>query len=149
MKLFKTVFALGAGVLGGLLFAQKPGKKLRSELSKSEKPLETLLAELKKVGTEVSDLAKNSEDLQKVLQSGKSQFESFVQAVGELGDEASESARAELENLSQNAKKAADDLKKTASKKAESAKKSVEKQVKKSSKVLEKKAKIVAKKIQK
>ena len=62
--ILKVAAGIVVGGVYGMLFAQKPGKKLRAELAKSENPLKTLLNEGKKVDLEARDTlvewAKNS-----------------------------------------------------------------------------------------
>ena len=106
------------GLAYGLLFAQKSGKKFRAELANSEKKGEMLLKELKKIDEDargsISDWAKNSEDLQRVLETGKEQFDVFVEKVKDLGEDVAEVAEQELETMAKNAKTAANQLKKSA-----------------------------------
>ena len=134
MKLLKFLFSATIGLLYGMLFAQKSGKKFRSELGKSEHPGELLLKELGKIASEsgetATEWAKNSEELQKVLETGKDQFDALVEGVKGLGEGASEAAQEELEKLAENAKDAAKKLKKTAGKKATRFKNKLQKEVK-------------------
>ncbi len=113
---FKFLFSATIGLAYGLLFAQKSGKKFREELRTSSHPGKMLLGELKKIDHEargtVADWAKNSKELQEVLETGKHQFDIFVEKVSVLGHDAAEVAEKELESLSHNAKKAAEELKK-------------------------------------
>ena len=134
------------GLAYGLLFAQKSGKKFRSELSKSKNKGETLLKELQKIDEEargsISDWAQNSEDLQRVMETGKEQFDVFVEKVKDLGEDAAEVAEKELESMAKNAKDAADKLKR----KAKTEGKKVMKKVEKKTAVVKKKAVKPAKK---
>ena len=118
MKVFRTLLAAGVGLVSGLMFAQKSGKKFREELASSENPLKVLLKELQSVGKDVgngvSKFVENSEDLQNVLGTGKAQFDSFVKSVNSLGKEAAEVASKELDKLSENARKASNELKTSA-----------------------------------
>ncbi|MDH3324397.1 MAG: hypothetical protein OEL89_02060 [Candidatus Peregrinibacteria bacterium] len=153
MRVFRTLVAAGVGLLSGLMFAQKSGKKFREELASSDNPLKVLLEELqnvgKEVGGEVTDFVENSEDLQKVLETGRTQFDSFVKSVSGLGKEASEVASKELEKLSDNAKKAAMDLKKSAGKVVEQVKKDSLKKGGNLKKEVQKEMKIIANKMKK
>jgi len=128
---FRFLFSITIGLAYGLFFAQKSGKNLRTELKKSKSPATDFLKELKSVDKEAldsfSNWAKNSEELQKVLESGKEQFDAFVEKVKELGTEAVGVAEKELEEMSVNAKKAAITLKKQAIKKGTIAKKTATK----------------------
>lgn len=150
----KLIFGVLIGGLYGMLFAQKPGKKLRAELVSSQNPLKTLFNEGKKVDLEARDTlvtwAKNSEELQKIMASGKDQFNAVVAAGKEMGEDARTQAQKKLEEVASNATKAAQELKAVANKKITSAKKSATKQVKKAKKIaskkIEKTAKIVNKK---
>jgi gas vesicle protein len=129
----KFLFSATIGVLYGMLFAQKPGKKLRDELKKSEDPAMLLIKELqgmaKDSGSEIKEFVKNSEELQKVMQSGKNQFEDFVKAAKNLGDDAKIKAKEQLEEVAKNAKKAAEDLKTKTKEKAGKVKESLDKKV--------------------
>ncbi|MCF7830451.1 YtxH domain-containing protein [Candidatus Gracilibacteria bacterium] len=148
--LLRFLFSITIGLFYGLLFAQKPGQKLRSELKKSKSPAKDLFKELKSVDREaigsISDWAKNSEELQKVLESGKEQFDVFVEKVKELGKDAVEVAEKELEEMSVNAKKAAIKLKKQAVKKGATMKKTTTKRIKTFKNELDKKVKQTVKK---
>lgn len=119
--LVKFLFAVTVGAVYGLLFAQKPGKKLRSELKKSDNPWMTLLEEGKSVDKEargvVMDWAENSKELQEILSTGKAQFDNFIESAKDLSTEGKEMAQIKLEELAANAKKAADSLKDEATKK--------------------------------
>jgi len=121
------------GLAYGLLFAQKSGKKFRSELSKSINKGETLLKEIQKIDEEargsISEWAKNSEDLQRVMETGKEQFDVFVEKVKDLGEDVAEVAEQELETMAKNAKDAATELKKKAKKEGGNVVKKVVKKV--------------------
>ena len=123
----KFLFAATIGALYGMLFAQKPGKKLRSDLKKSDNPWKTLFEEGKKVDLEardfVMDWAENSKELQTVIDSGKKQFDNFVEGAKELSEEGKELAQEKLNKLSKNAKQAADELKEKATKKIKTVRK--------------------------
>jgi gas vesicle protein len=112
---FKVLISAAAGLAYGLFFAQKSGKKLRSEIKNSETPGKTFIEEFKKMinesGSEISTVVKNSKEIQDLLKSGKVQFEEFIKTVRDLGDEASENAKDEIETLAKNAKKSAGELK--------------------------------------
>lgn len=114
----KIATGIVAGTLYGLLFAQKPGKKLREELQKSDKPLQTLLEEGKNIGLESKEVAetwaKNSEELQKVLTTGKEQVKNFTEQAKTLSTEGRQKAQERLEDLSKQAKEAATELKEVA-----------------------------------
>lgn len=113
----KFFFAATFGAIYGLLFAQKPGKKLRSELKKAENPLKILLEEGKKTEKEARNIfmnwAENCDELQQILSTGKTQFNNFVEQGKKLTEEGKEKAIKKLEELSENAKKSAKELKKT------------------------------------
>jgi len=121
------------GLAYGLLFAQKSGKKFRTELSKSVNKGETLLKEIQKIDEEargsISEWAKNSEDLQRVMETGKEQFDVFVEKVKDLGEDVAEVAEQELETMAKNAKDAATELKKKAKKEGGNVVKKVVKKV--------------------
>lgn len=114
----KIATGVAIGTLYGLLFAQKPGKKLREELQKSKTPLQTLVNEGKNVGIEsketIETWAQNSEDLQKVLASGKEQIKIFTEQAKTLSTEGRKKAQEKLEELSTQAKEAATELKEVA-----------------------------------
>ncbi len=133
--LLRFLFSITIGLVYGLFFAQKPGKNLRTELKKSKSPATDLFKELKSVDKEAlssfSDWAKDSEELQKVLESGKEQFDVFVDKVKELGKDAAEVAGKELEEMSVNVKKAAVKLKSQAVKEGTKVKKTATKLKKK------------------
>ncbi len=61
-KIFHLFFLVSIGYITGILFAQKPGKKLREELKKAEKPCLKLFDELKKADKEFIDFAKDQID---------------------------------------------------------------------------------------
>lgn len=151
--LFKFLFAATFGAMYGLLFAQKSGKKLRADLKKSENPFKTLLEEGRKIEKEsrevFMDWAENCEELQQLLATGKTQFNSFVDQAKDLSTEGKEKAQKKLEELSANAKKAADELKKAATKKVESIKKEVKSQGVKFKNNIEEGVKTIAKKMDK
>ncbi len=154
----KFVLSATVGLAYGLLFAQKSGKKFRSELSHSTNKGETLLNELQKIDQEargsIAEWARNSEDLQNVLATGKEQFDVFVEKVKDLGEDVAEVAEQELETMAQNAKTAAAQLKKKAMGEGKKVMKKVQKKstvmkkraVKKTKKVVKKVAKKVTKK---
>ncbi len=154
--LVKIIFGMTLGAVYGMLFAQKPGKKLRTELSKSDNPLKLLFKEGMKMDLEardtVVDWAKNSEDLKKVIDSGKTQFDAVVKNAKAMGEDAQKSAQKKLEEVAKNAQKAAADLRKCAGEKAcefkEAAGKEAETLKKAASKTFQdvKKGKLIAKK---
>ncbi len=126
MKLLRFLFTVTLGAIYGLMFAQRPGKKLREDLKKSDEPLKTLFKECRKADTEaletISQWAKESEDLQNLIKAGKSQFTDFVSGAKQLGKEGRERARNKLEELAANAHEAAEELKEKAVDKALDAK---------------------------
>lgn len=142
--ILKLFFGIMIGGIYGMLFAQKPGKKLRAEMAKSDNPLKTLFDEGVKVDLEARDTlvewAKNSEDLQKVMETGKDQFNAVVDGAKEMSDEARAQAQKKMKEVAANATKAANDLKKTATKKSTTAKKTATKKVKAAKKTVTKKA---------
>jgi gas vesicle protein len=152
--LTKLIFGVMIGGVYGMLFAQKPGKKLRSELATSENPLKTLFSEGLKVDKEARsaavEWAKNSEELQKVMTSGKDQFNAVVAAGKEMTDDARNEAQKKLEEVAANATKAAHELRDSASQKlnrsSKKATKSIAKAKKTASKKIDKTAKTVNKK---
>jgi len=133
-KIFKFLFTISFGYISGLLFAQKPGKKFREEIKKSQNPIKTIFTECKNADMEayktITEWVKNSKELQNVIDSGKNQFEDFVKAVKKLGKDAQKKAEKELENLSDNAKDAAKAIKKSIDKKGQEIKKTFDKKVK-------------------
>jgi gas vesicle protein len=112
--LLKIAFGATVGAAYGLMFAQKAGKNLRADLKRAKNPGKLLWGELKKISKEsggaVANFIKNSKELQEVMSSGKSQFEQLVKGAKELGSEASQIVKEELEDLAKNAKNAAEDL---------------------------------------
>ncbi len=134
MKGLKYLIAASAGMVYGLLFAQRPGKELRKELSKSEEPLKVLFNECKNVDLEaieeVTQWAKESEDVQQLVQYGKKQFGDFVEKAKSLSAEGQEIVRQRLETLSSDAHEAAEELKKSAAKKGKELKNELHKEVK-------------------
>lgn len=107
----RFLFAMTIGVFYGLFFAQKSGKKLRSELAKSDTPYQKLFQELKAVDIEayeyVRDWAHHSDDIQHVLDYGKDHFDHVVEKVNTLSGEAKEQAQKALEDFSKKAQEAA------------------------------------------
>ena len=148
-KLIKFLLSISIGVLYGLFFAQRSGKQLRRKLATSKNPMMDLFQELKSVDMEmlgmVKEWAQNSEDLRRVMDSGKEQFDALVKGVKELGDDATDMAQKELKKLEKYAKDAADELGKTAAKKVSTAKKAVTKKAKTVQKAATKKAAAVKK----
>lgn len=134
MKIIRFLLTVSVGAIYGILFAQKPGKKFREELSKSKTPIRTFFTECKQVDTEAiqtfSQWAKESEDVQKLLAVGQTQFREFVKSAKELGKDGQEVARKKLEELSQEAAEAADELKEAAFKKGQEMKKNIKTVVK-------------------
>lgn len=127
--ILKFFFAVTFGAIYGLLFAQKPGKKLRSELKKSKEPLKILFEEGKKIEKEARevfmDWAENCDELQQILATGKTQFTSFVEQGKKMTEDGKEKAIKKLEELSENAKKSAKELKKTVEEKTNDLQKEV------------------------
>ncbi len=122
------------GAAYGMMFAKKSGKKFREELQKSKEPVKTFFHEFKEVDLEaidtVSQWAKDSEDVQKLLEIGKTQFDEFVKRAKHLGKGGKEVARKKLEELSREAHEAAEELKDSAIKKGTGLKKELKKGVK-------------------
>lgn len=120
-SILRFLFAVTLGVLYGLFFAQKTGKKLRSDLKKSTQPCHDLFHELKSVDMEalgfVKDWAHNSDDVQKMVTVGKEQLNTVVQKANDVGGEAKQKALHALEELSKNAHEAAKELKTKATEK--------------------------------
>ncbi len=116
--ILNVIFGATVGVLYGLFFAQKPGKKLRKELGDSKNLARDFVNEIGRVEREArevaSGLVKDSEDLKRLIQTGKGQFEALVKEAEGLGGEAADVAQKRLEEVAKNAKKAADKLKKDA-----------------------------------
>lgn len=114
--LIKFFVAMSAGVVYGLLFAQRPGKKFRDAIKTSKNPGSLIFNELKKVDYEARDTmvewAKNSEDLQNLMSSGRDQFDAFVEEARKHGTTAATHARKQLLEVSRYAQEAAENLKK-------------------------------------
>lgn len=129
----KLLFGLIAGLSAGILFAPKPGKKLREQLKNSDAKFadfgNALLDAAKDAGGEVQEVF-DSEEMQKMLTSGKKSVDEFVSLLEEKGGDLSKKAQAELEDLLDNAVVNAEKVKKTAKKKVSTAKKAAEKTVK-------------------
>lgn len=129
MKIIRFLLTITAGAMYGLLFAQKPGKKFREELKKSKQPIKTFFNECKEVDMEAmqtfSQWAKNSEDVQKLLAVGHTQFKEFVNGAKKLGKDGKETARQKLEELSQEAAEAAEELKDTVAEKGDKIQKAI------------------------
>ncbi len=93
---FKFLFSATIGLVYGLLFAQKPGKKLREDLKKSKTPGKDVLNELRKMDKEargtVATWAKNSDKLQKALKGGKKQLDAFVEKAKDMAEMAEKKA---------------------------------------------------------
>lgn len=105
-NLFKTTVAAVAGVTLGLLFAKKSGKQLRTKLAKSETPFKDLVEELKGVANNSKEFAtekvKNSEDLKKIADAGKSEIAKLKDISKDLGAK----AEAKVDSLLNKAKEA-------------------------------------------
>ena len=118
------------------------------ELANSKNKGETLLNELQKIDKEargsIAEWAKNSEELQKVLETGKEQFDVFVEKVKDLGEDVTEVAGKELETMAENAKTAANQLKKKAQSEGRKVLKNMVEKVQTSKPAPKKKAKKVA-----
>jgi len=116
MKILKFAATLGLGVISGLLFAKKSGKKFREELKSSKNPIKTLTDELRSVGVsigvEFADWAKNSKNLQEILEKGGKEVEDFVESARKLGKEAKKITEDEWEKLAKKTRKKASDAKK-------------------------------------
>lgn len=138
MKIIRFILTISAGALYGILFAQKPGKKLREELKKSKEPMKTLFKECKDVDMEAlktfSQWAKESKDVQKLMAVGHSQFKEFVKRAKDLGKDGKTVARKKLEELSQEAATAAEELRDIADEKRKDIKKKIKTIAKKISK---------------
>ncbi len=151
--LLKFLFAATFGALYGLLFAQKSGKKLRSDLRKSENPFKILLEEGKKMEKEsrevFMDWADNCDELQQLLITGKTQFNNFVDQAKHLSEEGKGKAQKKLEELSENVKSAISELRKTSIGKVESVKKDTKEKGAKFKNELKKEVKTIAKKMDK
>lgn len=123
LQVLRFFIVLTVGVLYGLLFAQKTGKKLRKDLSNAENPYKKLFEELKAVDKEAFDYVKNqakeSESIQKVIEDGRKQFDGFTQKASELGEDAQKQAKKALEDLAQYAKESAQKLSDYGKKKVE------------------------------
>ncbi len=130
----KFLFAATIGALYGMLFAQKPGKKLREDLKASKNPLKTLFEEGKKIDYEARDFfldwVENSKEVQNILSIGKKQLDDFVEGAKDLSDDGKKMAQEKLNELAENAKKAADNLKKEASKKIKTVRKQASERIK-------------------
>lgn len=143
-KLLGALLTFKLGAIAALLFAQRSGKSLRKDLSKSENPFKTLFDEGMKIDKEilnnVQDWAKNSESVKEMMQ----QVDSVKSQAKDLTDEAKAEMQKNLEKIAADAQAAAEDLKKQAHKKVTSAKKTATKKAstakKKAVKTMKKKA---------
>jgi len=144
-RLFGFLFSVSLGALYGVFFAQKSGKKLRSDLSKSKNPGKALLGELKSVasesGQEATDWAENSEEVQSLLQEAHKYFDDLMEQSKIVRGAAADTVSEELAELGVQAAAAAKKVKKTTIKKATKFKNELEKDVKKNVKVIKKKLK--------
>ena len=111
MGLFRWLIALVAGALYGVFFAQRKGQDLRAELKKSKNPFQTLWQEMtavdKEARTTIGEYLEGCEDLQRLIADGKDQFNSFVKAATDLGEDAQKEAKQKLESLAKEAQTAA------------------------------------------
>ena len=85
MRIFKFLMTASFGYFCGLLFAQKSGKKFREEIRAAKNPLKVIFDECCKVDSEaykvISEWAKNSDELQKILKMTKEQFAEFLEKI--------------------------------------------------------------------
>jgi gas vesicle protein len=109
-SIFKLFLSLTVGAVYGLFFAQKSGKKLRQELKTSKDPLKFVLTELGNAKDEskeiINGLIEKSEDLQTIIKTGKSQFDSFAELAKKGGEDAAKQAKQELKEVVKNAEEA-------------------------------------------
>ncbi len=144
-RLFGFLFSVSLGALYGVFFAQKSGKKLRSDLKRSKNPGKDLLGELKNVasesGKEATDWAENSEEVQNLLKEAHKYFDDLMEQSKIVRGAAADTVSEELAELGVQAAAAAKKVKKTTIKKATKFKNELEKDVKKSVKVIKKKLK--------
>ena len=133
-KIIKFLLTITVGATYGLLFAKRSGKKFREDLQESKKPVKTFFNEFKDVDLEaietIRQWAKESEDVQKILEIGKNQFDEFVKKAKHLSKGGKEMARKKLEELSHEAHKAAEELKSSALKKGTDLKEELKKEEK-------------------
>lgn len=111
----KFLIGLLAGVSAGILFAPESGKKLRDKLRQSNDSFSdfgnALLSAAKDAGTEVRTVLE-SEDMKKILNSGKKGVEDFLAVLEEKSGEMSKKAQEELHAVVENAIDAAQEAKK-------------------------------------
>ncbi len=123
MKSLRYLVAVAAGAAYGLLFAQKPGKKFREELKKSDTPVKTFFNECKEVDMEafqvISECVKESEDLQRIFEVGKTQFAEAKNKARQMGAEGKEALIAKLEELAHDAEETAKEIKNSLEEKSE------------------------------
>ncbi len=137
----KILFGLLAGISAGILFAPKSGKRLRTELRKSESKFsafgQALLDAAKGVGDEAKGVL-DSKEVKDLIASGKKSAGDLVALLEAKSEEMSSKARKELEGVLNMAIKRADETaadiedeaantKKRAAKKAKAVKKQVAK----------------------
>ena len=148
----KLLFGILAGLSAGLLFAPKSGKKLREQLKKSDAKLtdfgNALLEAAKDAGDEVKTCIE-SEEVQKMLTSGKKNIDDFVRILEKKGGELSKKARMEFDTLLDEALEAAEQTKKTVEKKAKTLTKAAKKKAATTKKAAAKKVKAVKKEAEK
>lgn len=148
----KLLFGLLAGISAGLLFAPKSGKKLRAELKTSDAKFtdfgNAFLAAAKDAGDEVQELI-DSDDVKKMIHSGKKGVDDFVNLIEKKGGNLSRKARFELDNLLDDAMQAAQEAKKNVQKKTNELKKAATKKMNTAKKTAKKKATTVKKDITK
>ncbi|MCF7846920.1 MAG: hypothetical protein K9M51_02645 [Candidatus Gracilibacteria bacterium] len=152
-KLFKIWSTIAAGYFLGLLFAQRPGRELRSRLKQSKTPLKDLGHDVvdskMEMWNEARGWVESSEHIQQAVRQLRVHFDELAEKAESLGEDAGERVQAEFERLSQEAKEAAGKLKTSATKKAGSLRKSATKRAGKASKRAKKEVKTVARKIKK
>lgn len=144
-RFFGFLFSASLGAMYGLFFAQKSGKKLRSDLQKSSNPTKHLLEELKVVATEsgkeAAEWAEKSAELQTLLDEARNYFDELVERSKGATDATAECLSEELAELGEKAAAAAKQVKSSAVKKATKFKNELEKEVKKEVKTIAKKVK--------
>lgn len=110
----KFIFGLLAGISAGILFAPKSGRKFRDELRASDTKFsafgQALADAAKSAGDEVRTLIE-SDDVQKLLASGKDSAGKLWTVLQQRGSELSEQAKGQLNEVMNTAMQKTDQIK--------------------------------------
>lgn len=116
-SLFRFMFTLIIGMLYGLFFAQKTGKKFRADIRQSKTPYKTVLDEMIAVDKEAIQTLKlwseESEDVQNLLKNTQKHMDTLIEKTKDLTEEAQEKSLKALEELAEKTKKSIADIKKS------------------------------------